>query len=106
MRYELIVMDEMAYVAMPEPAAELLFQVISGRAERAAVIVTTNAAVQGDGGSVDGSGAYHRDRNGVVSVPANAGEEQRNQSVSGRAGSKGRNGDGNLGQERRRPPNR
>jgi DNA replication protein DnaC len=42
LRYELIVIDEMAYVAMPEPAVELLFQVISGRAERAAVIVTTN----------------------------------------------------------------
>jgi DNA replication protein DnaC len=42
MRYELIVVDEMAYVAMPEAAAELLFQVIAGRAERAAVIVTTN----------------------------------------------------------------
>lgn len=42
MRYELIVIDEMAYVAMPEAAAELLFQVISGRAEKAAVIVTTN----------------------------------------------------------------
>jgi len=42
MRYELIVIDEMAYVAMPEAAAELLFQVISGRAERASVIVTTN----------------------------------------------------------------
>jgi DNA replication protein DnaC len=41
-RYELIVLDEMAYVAMSEPAAELLFQVIAGRAERAAVIVTTN----------------------------------------------------------------
>ena len=27
---------------MPESAAELLFQVIAGRAERAAVIVTTN----------------------------------------------------------------
>src|SRR2546426_8546671 len=40
MRYELIVIDEMAYVAMPEAAAELLFQIISGRAERAAVIVT------------------------------------------------------------------
>src|ERR1700690_3022384 len=34
MRYELIVIDEMAYVAMPEAAAELLFQIISGRAER------------------------------------------------------------------------
>ena len=42
LRYELIVIDEMAYVAMPEAAVELLFQVISGRAERAAVIITTN----------------------------------------------------------------
>jgi DNA replication protein DnaC len=42
LRYELIVIDEMAYVAMPESAVELLFQVISGRAERAAVIITTN----------------------------------------------------------------
>jgi DNA replication protein DnaC len=41
-RYELIVIDEMAYVAMSEAAAEMLFQVIAGRAERAAVIVTTN----------------------------------------------------------------
>jgi DNA replication protein DnaC len=41
-RYELVVVDEMAYVAMPETAGELLFQVIAGRAERAAVIVTTN----------------------------------------------------------------
>jgi DNA replication protein DnaC len=41
-RYELIVIDEMAYVAMPESAAEMLFQVISRRAEKAAVIVTTN----------------------------------------------------------------
>ena len=42
LRYQLIVIDEMAYVAMPESAVELLFQVISGRAERAAVIMTTN----------------------------------------------------------------
>jgi DNA replication protein DnaC len=41
-RYELIVIDEMAYIAMPEAAAELLFQIVAGRAERAAVIVTTN----------------------------------------------------------------
>ena len=41
-RYELIVIDEMAYVAMSEAAAEMLFQVIAGRAERAAIIVTTN----------------------------------------------------------------
>ncbi len=42
LRYELIVIDEMGYVMMPDAAAELLFQVIAGRAERAAVIVTTN----------------------------------------------------------------
>src|SRR6201988_4231373 len=41
-RYDLIVIDEMAYVAMPETAAEMLFQIIAGRAEKAAVIVTTN----------------------------------------------------------------
>jgi DNA replication protein DnaC len=41
-RYELIVIDEMGYVGIPESAVELLFQVISGRAERAAVIITTN----------------------------------------------------------------
>jgi DNA replication protein DnaC len=39
-RYELIVIDELAYVAMPETAAEMLFQIIAGRAERAAVIVS------------------------------------------------------------------
>ena len=41
-RYELIVIDEMADGAMPEAAAELLFEIIAGGAERAAVIVTTN----------------------------------------------------------------
>lgn len=44
-RYELIVIDEMGYVGIPESAAELLFQVIAGRAERAAVIVTTNRLI-------------------------------------------------------------
>src|SRR5438128_7565958 len=39
LRYELIVIDELGYVVMPDTAAELLFQIISGRAERAAVIV-------------------------------------------------------------------
>ena len=41
-RYELIVLDEMCYVATPDAAAELLFQGIARRAERAAVIITTN----------------------------------------------------------------
>ncbi len=41
-RYELLVIDEMAYVAMTESSSELLFQVIAGRTEKAAVIITTN----------------------------------------------------------------
>ncbi len=41
-RYELIVMDELGYVPLAEVGAELLFQVIADRAEKAAVIVTTN----------------------------------------------------------------
>lgn len=41
-RFDLIVIDEMAYVTIPESAAELLFQVIAGRAERSSVIITTN----------------------------------------------------------------
>jgi DNA replication protein DnaC len=41
-RYDLLVIDEMGYVVMPEAAAEMLFQVIAGRSEKAGMIVTTN----------------------------------------------------------------
>jgi hypothetical protein len=41
-RVELIVIDELGYVPLAEVAAELLFQIIAERAEKAAVIVTTN----------------------------------------------------------------
>jgi DNA replication protein DnaC len=41
-RYELICIDEVGYVPLAELGAELLFQVISDRAERAAVVITTN----------------------------------------------------------------
>jgi DNA replication protein DnaC len=41
-RTELVVLDEMGYLALPEDAAELVFQVISERNERASLIVTTN----------------------------------------------------------------
>lgn len=47
LRYELIVIDELGYVVMPDTAAELLFQIISGRAERAAVIAKTNTLDKG-----------------------------------------------------------
>jgi DNA replication protein DnaC len=41
-RYDLIAIDEVGYVPMADLGAEFLFQVIAERAEKAAVIVTTN----------------------------------------------------------------
>jgi DNA replication protein DnaC len=41
-KYELIAIDEVGYVPLADVGAEFLFQVISERAERAAVVVTTN----------------------------------------------------------------
>jgi DNA replication protein DnaC len=42
MKYDLIALDEVGYVPLADIGAEFLFQVISDRAERAALIVTTN----------------------------------------------------------------
>jgi DNA replication protein DnaC len=41
-RYDLIAIDEVGYVPLAEVGAEFLFQVIAVRAERTAVILTTN----------------------------------------------------------------
>src|SRR3984957_12315253 len=41
-KYDLIAIDEVGYVPLADIGAEFLFQVISERAERAALIVTTN----------------------------------------------------------------
>ncbi len=41
-RLDLICIDELGYVPLGETACELMFQVIADRAEKAAVIVTTN----------------------------------------------------------------
>jgi len=41
-RYDLVCIDELGYVPLAELGAELLFQVISDRAEKASVIITTN----------------------------------------------------------------
>lgn len=41
-RYELIAIDEVGYVPLAEVGAEFLFQIIAERAEKAAVILTTN----------------------------------------------------------------
>ena len=41
-RYDLIAIDEVGYVPMAGLGAEFLFQLIAERAEKAAVILTTN----------------------------------------------------------------
>ena len=41
-RYDVIALDEVGYVPLAELGAEFLFQVIADRAERAAVLLTTN----------------------------------------------------------------
>lgn len=41
-RYDLLVLDEVGYVPFAQVGAELLFQVVSERAERATLIITTN----------------------------------------------------------------
>lgn len=41
-RYELIAIDEVGYVPLAEVGAEFLFQIIAERAERNAVVITTN----------------------------------------------------------------
>lgn len=41
-RFDPLVLDELGYLALPEGAADLVFQVISERHERASLILTTN----------------------------------------------------------------
>jgi DNA replication protein DnaC len=41
-RYDLIAIDEVGYVPLAEVGAEFLFQVVTERAEKSAVILTTN----------------------------------------------------------------
>jgi DNA replication protein DnaC len=88
MRYELVVLDELGYVVMPDAAAELLFQVIAGRAEQAAIIVTTNLPFSEwpakipnarlcKAGSLTRPGPHHRDRHGELPFSQNHGQERR-----------------------------
>ena len=86
-RYELIAIDEVGYVPMADIGAEFLFQIIAERAEKAAVILTTNlpfsewtagcsqrAALQSTARQDHGSGAHHRYRQGIVSIPKEPGK--------------------------------
>ena len=85
-RVELIIIDELAYVAVADPGAELLFQLIAERAEKATVIATTNlpfsewttvfpnarlckALLR----SADRSGAHHRHGHRVLPLPPEPG---------------------------------
>ncbi len=43
-RIELLVCDELGYLALPDGAAELVFQALSERHERGSLIITTNLA--------------------------------------------------------------
>jgi hypothetical protein len=78
-RCDLIAIDEVGYVPLAEIGAEFLFQVIAERAEKTAVIVTTNLpfsestqvhsqcpALQGAGRPDYRPGAHHRDRHRVL----------------------------------------
>ena len=86
-RYDLIAIDEVGYVPLAEVGAEFLFQVVAERAERAAVVLTTNlpfsewtaghsqrAAVQSVARSHHRSRSHPGDRHGVLSLPPHRGE--------------------------------
>ena len=81
-RYDLIAIDEVGYVPLAEVGAEFLFQVVAERAERAAVVLTTNlpfsrvdpghsqrAAVQSAARSNHRSRSHPGDRHGILSLP-------------------------------------
>jgi len=93
-RLDLICIDELGYVPLAETACELMFQVIADRAEKAAVIVTTNlpfsewsqsqsTAVQGADRSADRPGAHHHDGHRLLSVPPHHGTAQGHQTMTG-----------------------
>jgi DNA replication protein DnaC len=61
-RLNLICIDELGYEPLAETACELMFQVIADRAEKAAVIVTTNLPF----GSAIGGSASGRSSDGAL----------------------------------------
>ena len=84
-RTEFVVLDELGYLALPEGAAELVFQVISERNERGSLIVHHQPAVRRVDQGIprpaprEGSrrphhpqGAHHRHRHRELAVPPRA----------------------------------
>jgi hypothetical protein len=89
-RYDLIAIDEVGYVPLAEVAAEFLFQVVAERAEKAAVVLTTNLpfsewtrSFPTRGWCKSASGSHHRsrshpgDRCGILSLLPNRREARR-----------------------------
>ena len=95
-RYDLIAIDEVGDVPLAEVGAEFLFQVIAERAERTAVILTTNlpfgmdtgdsqrAAVQSATGSHYRSSPYSGNRQRIVPIPPDDGKTKERSNNSGR----------------------
>ena len=99
-RYELVAIDQVGYVPLADIVAELLFQVISDllgpgyaggvhRDNQLAVLrvddgVSKCAILQGAVGPDHGSCTHHRNRDGVVPVPADSGKEKAEVNADGR----------------------
>ena len=89
-KWDLIALDEMGYVPLAEAGAELLFQVIADRAEKAAVIITTNLPLsngrqssptpplQGAAGPHHRPRSHPQHRNRVVPIPSHHGTKEEN----------------------------
>jgi DNA replication protein DnaC len=81
-RYDLIAIDEVGYVPLAEVGAEFLFQVIAERAERTAAILRVDPgdsqcpALQSAAGSNHGPRSHSGDGNGIISLPADAGQRE------------------------------
>jgi DNA replication protein DnaC len=88
-RYDLIAIDEVGYVPLAEVGAEFLFQVVAERAEKDAVVLTTNLPFSEWTQVIPNARlckalleSHHRprsrlgDRHGILSLPSNSGEAE------------------------------
>ena len=103
MKYDLIALDEVGYVPLADIGAEFLFQVIAERAEKTALILTTNLPFLEWTNvfpnprlcktlldRVTDRAHIHRDRNGVLPFSSNGGREGKEESHLNSASGPGR----------------
>src|SRR6185312_6513361 len=90
-RLDLICIDELGYVPLAETACELMFQVIADRAEKAAVIVTTNLrfsewsqVIPNPRQGADRPCAHPYHRRGLLPIPPHHGSAQGGEGVKRR----------------------